>query len=144
VEKNTEHSISLNFARSANLADAFATNVLAGVLPGAQHFFAVAGDPLRVRYGAPVGWQPAVFSFDAHCWPFEPLMPGSQVLCARSTLPGETVDARIIGGAGGVDHAPGDWFFSDHRAEATNKGIWGILTVCATPGDPNCNLKRLT
>src|SRR5439155_4566294 len=74
----TEHSISLNFAKSANVGDAFATGVVAGPLPAAQHFFAVAGDPLCVRYGAAIGWQPAVFSFDAHCWPFEPLLSGSQ------------------------------------------------------------------
>ena len=144
VTKNTEHSISLSFARTVNQAEAFATGVLSSPLPAAQHFRAVAGDPLRVRYGLAVGWQPAIFSFDAHCWPFEPLMANSQVLCARSTLPSETVDARVVGGAGGVDHAPGDWFFSDHRQPVTDKGIWGILTVCATPSDPNCNLQPLT
>ena len=127
-----------------NTAEAFASGVLAHPLPAADHFRAVAGDPLRVRYGLAVGWQPSIFSFDAHCWPFEPLMTNSQVLCARTTLPSETIDARVIGGAGGVDHAPGDWLFSDHRQPVTDKGIWGILTVCTTPSDPNCNLEPLT
>lgn len=144
VTKNTEHSINLNFAKTNDQSDAFATGVLANPLPAADHFHAVAGDPLRVRYGEAVGWIPSLFSFDAHCWPWEPLMQGSQVLCARTTLPGETIDARIIGGAGGPDHSPGDWFFSDHRQAVTDKGIWGILTVCGTASDPKCNMAPLT
>ena len=144
VTKNTEHSINLNIAKTFDQSEAFATGVLAAPLAAATHFHAVAGDPLRVRYGEAVGWQPSIFSFDGHCWPWEPLMSGSQVLCARSTLPGETVDARIIGGAGGPDHDPGDWFFNDSRQAVTDKGLWGILTVCATPSDPNCGLAPLT
>ncbi|HKA12479.1 MAG TPA: hypothetical protein VKI99_18605, partial [Candidatus Dormibacteraeota bacterium] len=144
VTKNTEHSINLNIAKTFDQSEVFAPGVLANSLPAATHFHAVAGDPLRVRYGEAVGWQPSIFSFDGHCWPWEPLMSGSQVLCARSTLPGETIDARIIGGAGGPDHDPGDWFFNDSRQAVTDKGLWGILTVCATPSDPNCGLAPLT
>jgi hypothetical protein len=141
VTKVTEHSINLNFNKTVDQSEAFANGVLQDPLSPVNHFFAAAGDPLRVRFAEPVGSQPAVFSFDGHCWPWEPLMPGSQVLCARSILPGETIDARIIGGAGGPDHSPGDWFFSDHRQPVSDNGLWGILTVC--PSASACNIKPL-
>jgi hypothetical protein len=122
IVKNTEHSINLNFAKIEDQSELFATGVSASPLPAANHFHAVAGDSLRVRYGEASGWMPSIFSFDGHCWPWEPLMSGSQVRCARSTLPGETVDACIIGGAGGLDHSPGDWFFNDSRQPVTDRG----------------------
>jgi len=144
IVKNTEHSINLNFAKTEDQSELFATGVSASPLPAVNHFQAVAGDPLRVRYGEAVGWQPSVFAFDGLCWPWEPLMSGSQVLCARSTLPGETVDARIIGGAGGTDHSVGDWFFNDSRQPVTDRGIWGIMTVCASATDSKCGLAPLS
>jgi hypothetical protein len=64
------------------------------------------------------------------------------VLCARTTLPSETIDARMIGGAGGPDHSVGDFFFSDRRMMATEDGAWGILSVCATAS--NCGIEKVS
>ena len=93
---------------------------------------AYPGDPVRFRVAVPFSSNIHAFSVEGHAWPWEPLMPGSQVLNERTITSGETIDARLIGGAGGTLAAPGDYLYLDHRFPFTRAGLWEILRVYAT------------
>jgi hypothetical protein len=93
---------------------------------------AYPGDPVRFRVGAPFAANLHAFSLEGHSWPLEPLMPGSQVINDRTITSGETIDARLVGGAGGTIAAPGDYLYLDHRDPFTRAGLWGIFRVYAT------------
>ena len=51
---------------------------------------------------------------------------------AVNTGPGESFNAEIEGGAGGVQQAPGDFLFHCHIAEHYPSGMWGIWRVFDT------------
>jgi hypothetical protein len=93
---------------------------------------AYPGDPVRFRVGVPFAANIHSFALDGHSWPQEPLMSGSQVISARTITSGETIDARLVGGAGGTISAPGDYLYLDHRYPFTRAGLWGIFRVYAT------------
>jgi hypothetical protein len=93
---------------------------------------AYPGDPVRFRVGVPFAANIHAFSLEGHSWSLEPLMPGSQVISDRTILSGETIDARLVGGAGGPIAAPGDYLYLDHRFPFTRAGLWGIFRVYAT------------
>ena len=93
---------------------------------------AYPGDPVRVRVAVPFAANIHAFSLEGHAWPLEPLMQGSQVISTRTITSGETIDARLVGGAGGTLAAPGDYLYLDHRFPFTRAGLWGILRVYAT------------
>jgi hypothetical protein len=93
---------------------------------------AYPGDPVRFRVAVPFSSNIHAFSVEGHAWPWEPLMTGSQVLNERTITSGETIDARLIGGAGGTLAAPGDYLYLDHRFPFTRAGLWGIFRVYAT------------
>lgn len=59
-------------------------------------------------------------------------MSGSQILSNRLFMSGESIDARLVGGAGGTLHTPGDHFYGDARASDTRAGLYGILRVFAS------------
>jgi manganese oxidase len=93
---------------------------------------AYPGDPVRFRVGVPFAANLHAFALDGHSWPLEPGMPGSQVISDRTITSGETIDARLVGGAGGPIGAPGDYLYLDHRFPFTRAGMWGIFRVYAT------------
>ncbi|HSR24168.1 MAG TPA: hypothetical protein VLW53_11495, partial [Candidatus Eisenbacteria bacterium] len=88
---------------------------------------AYPGDPVRFRVGVPFAANIHAFSLEGHAWPLEPLMSGSQVINTRTITSGETIDARLVGGAGGPLAAPGDYLYLDHRFPFTRAGLWGIF-----------------
>jgi manganese oxidase len=94
---------------------------------------AYPGDAVRFRVAVPFSSNIHAFAVEGHSWPWEPLMPGSQVLDERTITSGETIDARLIGGAGGTLAAPGDYLYLDHRFPFTRAGLWGIFRVYASP-----------
>ena len=51
---------------------------------------------------------------------------------AVNTGPGESFNAEIEGGAGGVQQAAGDFLFHCHIAEHYPSGMWGIWRVFDT------------
>jgi manganese oxidase len=104
--------------------------------PPTTQMRAYPGDPVRLRVGVPFAANIHAFSLEGHAWPLEPLMPGSQVISTRTITSGETIDARLVGGAGGPLAAPGDYLYLDHRFPFTRAGLWGIFRVFATP-QPN-------
>jgi ABC-type Na+ transport system ATPase subunit NatA len=87
--------------------------------PSTTIFRAYPGDPVRFRAAMPFGTNVHNFTIDGHSWPWEPLMPGSQVLSNRTVMSGEFIDARLSGGAGGTLHAPGDYLYGDARVPYT-------------------------
>ena len=56
--------------------------------------------------------------------------------------PWETVDATVIGGAGGRIRATGDLFYGDLRRPFVQAGMWGLIRVI-DPADVKADLKPL-
>ncbi|MDQ3915653.1 MAG: hypothetical protein M3323_10050 [Actinomycetota bacterium] len=94
---------------------------------------AYAGDPVRFRVAVPASQNVHAFSIDGHSWPLEPQMTGSEVIYARTVTSGETIDARLVGGAGGPTGEPGDYLYQDHRFPFLRAGLWGIMRVFGSP-----------
>ena len=92
---------------------------------------ATVEDQGQIRVAVPFASNLHAFSVEGHSWPLEPLMPGSQVIGDRTITSGETIDARLVGGAGGTIGAPGDYLYLDHRFPFTRAGLWGIFRVYA-------------
>ena len=63
-------------------------------------------------------------------------MPGTvtavHVDDGETVTAGQTLDAWLVGGAGGPDHYPGDYAYRDSRQPWTAAGLWGILRVQVT------------
>jgi len=57
----------------------------------------------------------------------------SQLLTARAMTAGETMDAELVGGAGGTTHSVGDFMFGDGRQQFNRAGLWGIFRVLPDP-----------
>jgi len=56
-------------------------------------------------------------------------MDGSFSMTAQGMTPWETFNARVIGGAGGTQQAPGDYFYGDLRRPFTAAGLWVLQRV---------------
>jgi hypothetical protein len=115
------------YANGGDLSTVFSTPVEGD--PSTTLFRAYAGDPIRFRVAVPFSANLHTFALDGHSWPWEPLMPGSQILNGRTITSGETIDARLVGGAGGTLAVPGDYLYLDHRYPFTRAGLWGIFRV---------------
>ena len=95
---------------------------------------AYAGDPMMVHaLLAPGSENGHVFSLGGLRWDQEPFMDGSNSMTAQGMTPWETFNARVIGGAGGTQQAPGDYFYGDLRRPFTAAGLWGLQRVLPTP-----------
>ena len=87
------------------------------------------------RVGVGASDQFSTFAIGGHEFPQEPQMWNgttdrrSQLLTARSLTAGETLDAEIVGGAGGPQHFSGDYLYGDTRQPFTEAGMWGIFRV---------------
>ena len=53
----------------------------------------------------------------------------SELVNEQAEGPWETFDSWILGGAGGLQHAPGDYFYGDMRRPFTAIGLWGLQRV---------------
>ncbi|HSR69552.1 MAG TPA: multicopper oxidase domain-containing protein [Acidobacteriota bacterium] len=102
-------------------------------------FSVPAGMPMTLRVGKPWGGQRGVFHTEGHRWFLEKDMAGSEQLPADVLVPGMTVDAVLVGGAGGDAGATGDFIFGDRRQPLMEAGMWGIIRVTdeATPPQPD-------
>ena len=76
---------------------------------------ALAGDPIRIHVLVPHGEQAHVFMLDGHRWPQEPGLAGTNLLSAATIGPLEVLSIMPVGGAGGVEHIPGDYLYGDQR-----------------------------
>jgi FtsP/CotA-like multicopper oxidase with cupredoxin domain len=90
---------------------------------------AYPGDPVRFRVAVPFSANIHTLEVEGHSWPWEPLMTGSQVLDGRTITSGETIDAQLVGGAGGTEKVAGDYLYGDHRMPFQRAGLWGIFRV---------------
>ena len=102
--------------------------------PGAVPWLtAYAGDPMMVHVlMAPGSEQSHVFSLGGLRWEQDPFISESDSMTAQGMGPWETFNAKLIGGAGGTQQAPGDYFYGDLRRPFTAIGLWGLQRVLPT------------
>ncbi len=100
--------------------------------PATTRLEAYAGDPVRIRAAYPAAEQFHSLWTDGHVFPLDPGIAGSSQSSARTIAPGQSIDAHLVGGAGGVTAAPGDYVYGDRRLPYTEAGLWGLLRVHAT------------
>ncbi len=98
---------------------------------------AYAGDAVRVHaLGAPGNEAPHVLSLGGQAFSIDPLVPHANELGSRILGPRQAYDFSIEGGAGGRNHAVGDFFYGDLRRAFTEAGMWGLMRVLPNSG---CN-----
>ncbi len=106
---------------------------------------AYAGDPTKVHFlVAPGSEQMHVFGLGGQYWPFDPEIPRSQSITAQGIGGWETMDAELVGGAGGLARTRGDFFYGDVRRPFTQAGMWGLMRVMSDPACPIRPLDGLT
>jgi hypothetical protein len=124
---------SLAAPRANDTNDAFAGNN-----PGTPILTATAGQPLEVHaLVAPDSEQMHIFSLGGLSWSHDRQIANSALFTQRGFGPWETIDADVVGGAGGLntgrtDGAAGvafDYFYGDLRRPFTQAGTWGVLRV---------------
>ena len=109
--------------------------------PGTPLLRAYSGDPVQVHALVTPGSEQAhVFNLGGVSWRSDPNLPHSQGVESRGLAPWESLDATILGGAGGVRHTVGDLFYGDLRRPFTNAGMWGLQRVLS---DPTCPIRPL-
>ena len=134
---DVEQPALLNYAnaRRSDAAGAFSGDPRTVVLT------AHAGDPMRVHaLGAPSNEQVHVFSLGGLSWPVEPRVENAEEVEARVLVPWGSIDAHVIGGAGGRNRTVGDFFVGDLRRPFTLGGIWGLQRVVPSTV---CPVRRL-
>jgi manganese oxidase len=103
--------------------------------PATPLFRAYAGDPVVFRLAIGASDQLHTFTISGHEYPKEPNMWNgttdrrSSLLTSRVVTAGETLDAELVGGAGGPQAQPGDYMYRDGRQQFAEAGIWGIFRV---------------
>jgi FtsP/CotA-like multicopper oxidase with cupredoxin domain len=118
---------------SPNYGTAFSSAVHGD--PATPVFRAYAGDPVVYRLGIGASDQLHNFTIAGHMFPKEPNMWNgttdrrSALLSSRTVTAGETLDAEIVGGAGGPPANTGDYMYRDGRQPFTEAGMWGIFRV---------------
>jgi hypothetical protein len=132
-----------NAARADN-ANAFSSASNGGD-PQTPILTAYSGDPMRIHaIGAPGNEQVHVFSLGGLSWPIEPAIPNAEEVEGRALPPWVSLDAHVIGGAGGRNGTLGDFFVGDLRRPFTVAGIWGLQRVVPTTGCPIRGLDGVT
>jgi hypothetical protein len=91
---------------------------------------------------APGSEQMHVFTLGGFSWELDPMLINDSPVQSRGIGAWETIDAGIIGGAGGPAHATGDFVYGDLRRPFTQAGMWGLLRVLPTRGS-GCPIKPL-
>ncbi|WP_310529214.1 hypothetical protein, partial [Nocardioides sp.] len=91
---------------------------------------AYAGDPMLVHVLVSPGSENAhVFGLGGLQWPRDRFLEMSNLTATQGMGPWETVDADVLGGAGGTARQPGDYFYGDVRRPFTAVGVWGLQRV---------------
>jgi hypothetical protein len=111
------------------LWDAKSDSIIGGADPPTPVFEAFPGDPVRWRFADASGDDPVSFQIAGAAFPLDHGLTGSQVIEARTVLPGETFDAYLVGGAGGATRATGDYEYNVGRDPMIKSGDWGIFRV---------------
>ncbi|WP_458538723.1 multicopper oxidase domain-containing protein [Oryzihumus sp.] len=102
-----------------------------------------AGDPVVVHAMVSPGSENAhVFSLGGLRWSEDTYLGDSEWTTAQGMGPWETFTAAIEGGAGGTQHATGDFFYGDLRRPFTQAGLWGIQRVLPEPSS-GCTIRRV-
>ncbi|HEX5494702.1 MAG TPA: hypothetical protein VFX70_09040 [Mycobacteriales bacterium] len=108
-------------------------------VPETPLFRSYPGDPVVFRVAIGASNQYHTFVIGGHEFPWEPYMwddandHRSQLLTARAMTAGETMDAELVGGAGGTTHSVGDFMYGDGREAFNRAGLWGIFRVLPFP-----------
>jgi len=103
--------------------------------PATPVFRALAGDRVVFRVGVPTSDHLHTFTVSGHQYPLEPGMWNgttdlrSQLMTSRTVTAGQTLDAWLVGGAGGPQRFVGDYAYRDSRQPWTQAGMWGIFRV---------------
>jgi FtsP/CotA-like multicopper oxidase with cupredoxin domain len=97
--------------------------------PATPVFQAFAGDPVRWRFAFAAGDDTVAFQVAGHSFPLDHGVTGSQLIEARTVLPGETFDAYLVNGAGGATGATGDYEYNVGRTAMIKSGDWGLFRV---------------
>jgi hypothetical protein len=108
--------------------------------PSTPVFTAMAGDPVIWRFADASGDDRVAFQVAGHSFPLDHGLTGSQMIEARTVLPGETFDAYLVGGAGGATEATGDYEYNVGRGPMIKSGDWGIFRVVP---QTSTSIKRL-
>ncbi|MDT7545670.1 MAG: hypothetical protein QOE99_1780, partial [Actinomycetota bacterium] len=103
------------------------------------------GDPVTVHVLVAPGSQNShVFSLGGLRWTQDTHIAESDALTAQGLGPWESMDAEIIGGAGGTAGTVGDFFYGDLRKPFTVAGMWGLQRVLPQPtGVLDCPILKL-
>ena len=126
--KAVSKTTTVNYKNAGNRTDDFSGT------PSTLMIQAYAGDPLKIHViGTPGSEQAHVFRAGGLSWPRDPYMPGSQEVAAQGLAAYVSLDAHIIGGAGGRAHQVGDFFYGDNRRAFTEAGMWGLIRVLPQP-----------
>jgi hypothetical protein len=127
------------FQLAAPHGTAFSSNVHGD--PATPVFRAHSGDAVVFRVGIGASDQLHAFTISGHMFPLEPGMWSddsgdrrSQLMTTRTITAGQTLDAELVGGAGGPIGFKGDFAFRDGRQNFTAAGMWGIFRVLPGSG----------
>lgn len=106
---------------------------------------AYATDPVRVHViSAPGSEQVRSPGLGGWTRAIDPAVAFSDEVSARALGPYEKFDAQIVGGAGGVAHAVGDFAYGNRRLAYVDAGMWGLFRALSDPGCPIRPLDGLT
>ena len=131
----------INYQSAGNRQQANPFSSIGNGDPATPILRAYAGDPVRVHViGAPGGEQVQVVGLGGLSWPLDPFIPRSEYHYSRGVGPYEKFDAHLIGGAGGVARAVGDFVYANRRLAYVEAGMWGLFRVLS---DPTCPIRPL-
>ncbi|MBA2559667.1 MAG: hypothetical protein H0V07_07200, partial [Propionibacteriales bacterium] len=104
---------------------------------------AYAGDPVQVHaIVAPGSEQAHVFNMGGQSWMQDPNLRNSNSVTAQGFGPWETIEAHLLGGAGGETNQTGDFFYGDLRRPFTQIGVWGWLRSLPSAAGASCTTIR--
>ncbi|MDQ1738025.1 MAG: hypothetical protein QOH56_4276 [Pseudonocardiales bacterium] len=101
------------------------------------------GDPEVVHVLVAPGSENAhVFSLGGLRWSQDSFLENSSWTAAQGLGPWESINAWVVGGAGGTQQSAGDYFYGDLRRPFTQIGVWGIQRVLPAPAG-TCPIRRV-
>ncbi|QSB16512.1 hypothetical protein JQS43_09665 [Natronosporangium hydrolyticum] len=100
--------------------------------PATPVFRARAGDRVVFRIGIGASDHLHSVTISGHAFPLEPGITGSQLMASRTLTAGQSLDAWLVGGAGGTRAYAGDYAYRDSRQPWTAAGLWGVFRVQVT------------
>jgi hypothetical protein len=91
---------------------------------------------------APGSENAHVFSLGGLRWSQDSFLENSSWTAAQGLGPWESINAWVVGGAGGTQQSAGDYFYGDLRRPFTQIGVWGIQRVLPAPAG-TCPIRRV-